>query len=277
FNLHYGRKPTIEIEPWGIVIEESQHTYDGAFAGEIRVWGRRRLFPLERLLPFAEDVEVRLLGSGMPSFWSVTLQRHRFDLGLSGWTSNDWARQAQFDLMSAKQSIDGSLLQQAREALEQKLVLNPKELADELALSRELAAATLQALCQQGEAMYDFRRLAYRWRRLLAPDQQQKASQGDECFQNAAAVIQNNGVQQIGKPEKSPRGTVRYCCEVTINKTFQPTFEIDDDDRIASASCNCGFFRRNKLRQGPCPHLMAAVIYVRQSQQGNSPFSGDNR
>ena len=34
------------------------------------------------------------LGSGMPSYWSVEQQGHKFDLGLSGWTENDWSAAA---------------------------------------------------------------------------------------------------------------------------------------------------------------------------------------
>ena len=53
---------------------------------EIRVWGRRRLFILERLLPRAKRVRVFLLGSGLPTFWVVDLGDLSFTLGLSGWT-----------------------------------------------------------------------------------------------------------------------------------------------------------------------------------------------
>ena len=31
-----------------------------------------------------------LLGTGLPSFWSVRMGEMRFLLGLSGWTANDW-------------------------------------------------------------------------------------------------------------------------------------------------------------------------------------------
>lgn len=267
FKLQYGKKPTIEIEPWGIQIEEPRHAYDGASSGEVRIWGRRRLFPLERLLPFTETVDVRLLGSGMPSFWSVALRGHRLDLGLSGWTSNDWSKHAQFDLMAAKRPVEDSLLQEASRVLEQHLVLDSKELAQELAIPRETAAAALQTLCGQGEAVYDLARLAYRWRRLLKPELQQKAMQQSTVFQQAGALIRENRVRQVSPPEEQPRGTVRHHCEVTIRKTFHPVVELDDDNRVTFAQCNCGFFRRNKLRQGPCPHLSAAIVYLGQHQR----------
>ena len=47
---------------------------------------------------------MRLLGTGMPSYWSVSLDGHRFDLGLSGWTQNDWSRSARFEWKSVRPS-----------------------------------------------------------------------------------------------------------------------------------------------------------------------------
>ena len=61
-------------------------------AQEIRVWGRRRLHVLERLIPIAKKFTVYLLGNGMPSFYVADLGPMSFTLGLSGWTANDWSR-----------------------------------------------------------------------------------------------------------------------------------------------------------------------------------------
>ena len=38
----------------------------------IRLWGRRRLSLLKRLLPHTDTVSVSLLGQGMPSYWTLT-------------------------------------------------------------------------------------------------------------------------------------------------------------------------------------------------------------
>ena len=64
--------------------------YDGPKAETIRVWGRDRLRVLARLLPLLDEAEVYLLGTGLPSFWSVRMGEMRLLLGLSGWTANDW-------------------------------------------------------------------------------------------------------------------------------------------------------------------------------------------
>ena len=64
--------------------------YDGPQAETIRIWGRDRLPVLARLLPLADGADVYLLGTGLPSFWSVRMGEMRLMLGLSGWTANDW-------------------------------------------------------------------------------------------------------------------------------------------------------------------------------------------
>ena len=81
-------------------IAEPAQVWQGSEAQEIRIWGRRRLFVLESLLAHAQTVQVKLLGSGMPSYWIVEQGEngHRFELGLSGWTENDWSGAARFDL-----------------------------------------------------------------------------------------------------------------------------------------------------------------------------------
>ena len=97
FELENGAKPKIVLEPWNIEIAEHTHVYNGE-STSVRVWGRRRLFSIESLLAYSETVQVRLLGTGMPHFWSVESGGHRFDVGLSGWTKNDWSSAARFDL-----------------------------------------------------------------------------------------------------------------------------------------------------------------------------------
>ena len=122
------------------------------------------------MLPYAEKVDVRLLGSGMPSYWTVFQADHRFDLGLSGWTKNDWASAARFDLLSATAGATEGDIASAAKILESKLLLTPETLAAQSDLSRESALSALQKLCADGRAMYDPNASegAYRWRPLPA-------------------------------------------------------------------------------------------------------------
>ena len=57
------------LEPWETVLASSAGPYKGRASRVIRLWGRRRLMLLQRLLPFVQAIDVHLLGSGLPSFW----------------------------------------------------------------------------------------------------------------------------------------------------------------------------------------------------------------
>ena len=73
FELEPGRPVAIVLEPWERRIVLHGTLDDGPRAETIRVWGRDRLLVLARLLPLMEEAEVYLLGTGLPSFWSVRM------------------------------------------------------------------------------------------------------------------------------------------------------------------------------------------------------------
>lgn len=266
FLLEPGKRPTIEIEPWGVMIEEAQNTWNGAEKQEIRIWGRRRLFVLEEMLPHAQSVAVKLLGTGMPSYWSVEQKGHRFDLGLSGWTENDWSGAARFDLLASTHEVSAGDIELAAGQLQSTLRATPAELASRTDLSREAATAALQALCREGRAMFDPSNGLYRWRQLLAFPA--PPSEEDKKLAAAKRYIAANGVRAKEMPldEMSEfmaryveRGARLFNANVrTSGGTFHPTIGIDADGRAVFAQCTCGEFRRDKLRKGPCAHILAA-------------------
>ena len=86
FELTDGAAPRMVLEPWEKEIESTGTTYHGPSGDPIRIWGRRRLLSLTRLLPLAERFDVYLLGTGLPSFWVAKMGNMRLTLGLSGWT-----------------------------------------------------------------------------------------------------------------------------------------------------------------------------------------------
>ena len=285
FVLEPGKKPAIIIEPWNITIAEPVHVFNGDFTGEIRIWGRRRLLTLENLLPYAEKVEARLLGTGMPSYWTVFQKSHRFDLGLSGWTKNDWSRSARFDLLAATKSVTDGDVTQAAELLERKLRLSPTELAAISDLAQDSAASALQKLCREGRAMYDLADGVYRWRQLLpfpVPEDESDARM------NLARRIAATGGVVFKKPgeddeEESTFGTAmtdesmeRFRASVRGGESkrerkFNVVLDLDGDGRVRFAQCDCSFYRREKLRQGPCPHILAtAALASSQSVKAGS-------
>jgi hypothetical protein len=265
FRLAPGEFPTLIVEPWGTEIRETEYLFDDNYRGEVRLWGRRRLAVLERVLPHAEKVQVRLLGTGMPSYWSVFLGSHRFDLGLSGWTRNDWARAAQFDLLASTSAVSDRDAAAAARKLEEKLLLTPVELAEDAGLAPRAAAASLQQLCATGQAMYDPVTGAYRWRPLFA-DPVQLEEPGDRRRAYARKAVEEKRVRWVGRPE-TVEDRVRHTAVVKgerRERDFDVVLELDADGRVQYAECNCSWHRREKLRQGPCAHILAAAALATQ-------------
>ena len=66
---------------------------------------------LARLLPILDSVEVHLVGTGLPSFWSVRMGPIRLVLGLSGWTANDWTGGSTLDQLAPPADPDAATMQ----------------------------------------------------------------------------------------------------------------------------------------------------------------------
>src|SRR5207253_5998920 len=87
------------LEPWNLVIPATAEPFRGKAARVVRVWGRRRLALIHRFLPFAESIEVHVLGSGLPSFWVLRASDMTLTLGLTGFTAANWSQAVSFDLL----------------------------------------------------------------------------------------------------------------------------------------------------------------------------------
>jgi hypothetical protein len=282
FVLEPGQTPTVVVEPWNVEVKERTHAYEGTYKGDIRIWGRRRLLALDDLLPYAEEVRARLLGTGMPSYWTVFQKSHRFDLGLSGWTKNDWSRAARFDLLASMGSVSDGDVAQAAQALEKHLRLTPEELSQRSDLSREAATAALQRLCREGRAMFDLAGGVYRWRQLL-PFPVTLSDDGDQRLNLARRLVATGGVRFLKPgetdedeeeggptlPAKTSEATTRYRAvvrggESKRERKFSVVLDLDADGRAVFVSCNCAWHRREKLRKGPCAHILAATVLASQ-------------
>ena len=355
FILAPGQKPTLVVEPWGVRIVEAEHVYTRA-AQEIRVWGRRRLLALKQILPYATDVRVRLLGTGMPSYWSVSAGDNRIDLGLSGWTQNDWAKAAQFDLLTSVHAPKPDDVQKVARVLEATLYGTPAEIGQRAGIGREAATSALQALCRDGLAMYDYVGGIYRWRKLFPFAIETSTTAEDPRLRAARRILERRGVTWSAPPAPTPafnvakaepqwrtfvfkddksdkfwnimvdgdrytvrfgrsgtqgqtqekefdtaqeakdtavklirektgkgyaettppatpadstltqpaRDSVRYEADVRSEKLFAVVLDIDRDGRVAYAHCTCGEYRANKLRKGPCAHIISTTLQAMQ-------------
>ena len=272
FILKPNEKIKIIIDPWNIEVEDS-YVYEGNEAQEIRIWGRRRLFVLKELLPYTEKVQVKLLGTGMPSYWTVQMpdNGHRFDLGLSGWTSNDWSSKGNFDLLASTGSAKNVDIKKVENILIQKLATTPAEVADIMKIDRGNATFALQELAKNGQAMYDHLTGTYRWRQLLQQNIKLTESEEDERLKVAVNLIKNKNVEVL-QESALDNGLYEYKMGVQSKNSkgdnffYQPIIQLDADGRIKFAECGCSYHRRNKLRQGPCSHIMASVLWISKNK-----------
>lgn len=272
FLLTPGRAASLVIDPWGVVIPTYGPVYEGDKEQEIKIWGRRRLMVLARLLPLAERVEVRLLGSGMPSIWIVHLGGMRFTLALSGWTTNDWTSGSNLDLLFGAYRPEEEAASRILRYLEDEQQANLATLARVCGprqeasggdpyrsmpavreLSRSALLGSLHLLAKQGQVIYDFATETYRHRQvmpqalsasLLGPENPELV-EGRKLFQVGSVSIQNETFE-AGKRVLAGKvgGTA---CEATF----------DADLAYVRAKCTCSHFFKNRLRMGPCRHLLA--------------------
>jgi hypothetical protein len=120
FELKSGQAPELVLEPWEKRIVSRGTVYHGPNDDPVRIWGRRRLLTLARVLPLAEEFDVYLLGTGLPSFWVARMGGMRLTLGLSGWTTNDWTRGSALDALAPPAGLSASTLSRVADDLEQR-------------------------------------------------------------------------------------------------------------------------------------------------------------
>jgi hypothetical protein len=259
YHLTPGQPIRLVFEPWGYEVLCRRSIFEGSQAQEIRTWGRRRLLVMERLLPVAQRFHVHLLGTGLPSFYVADLDDMSFTLGLSGWTTNDWSRAGNFDLLAPRMEVDEFTRRRVFDGLKKRWFARPDELASQLELPRSAVLGALGAYTQAGRAIYDINRGVYRARELsLEPLPLGKLRFSSEREEHASRIVAAGGVEQI-KAQHTPERALRLEGRVKTqgNNAFTPSLLIDPDLRIVEARCSCNFFQQNKLFKGPCDHMIA--------------------
>ncbi|MCB9652559.1 MAG: SWIM zinc finger family protein [Deltaproteobacteria bacterium] len=270
FFLRPGEPVSAHLDPWGIEVPCPRSVYKGRQTHEVRLWGRRRLHILERLIPLAKRFSVRLLGTGMPSFWQADLGDMTFTLGLSGWTANDWSQAGNFDLLAPRGDVDAHTATRVFEALKATYFARPDELAQKLGLERSTVLAALAVYTQAGRVICDLETDVYRCRE-LARDPLPIAALRFANARETAAVgliesgrIVLEGVDEIGR-DVQVRGRLKSAGR---SDDRDVVILIDADDRLTQAQCTCNFFAQNRLRKGPCEHMLGVRgLYERKRRE----------
>lgn len=264
YILAPGQPVKIIFDPWGIVLDCPRSVYTGSEKQEIRVWGRRRLMLLERLIPVTRKFTVVLVGTGLPSFYIADLGDMSFTLGLSGWTANDWSALGNFDLLAPRTQVDSFTMQKIYVALKENWVEDTGSLAKRLDMDTATVTGALATFTQAGRVIYDLEKKMFRIRELtrdaLSVESLRFANEREEY---ATRFVDMNKVTLL--TEETPEKMLRLSGSVVDkSQTYQPTLLLDIDNKIVKAQCGCNFFQQNKLMKGPCEHVLALRIMHRE-------------
>lgn len=257
-----GEFPRVVLEPWETVLALSAEPYRGRVAKVVRVWGRRRLMLLRRLLPFVDRVEVSLLGSGLPSFWVFRAGAVTMTLGLTGFTAANWSQAVNFDLLLPRAAPQNAkALDAVVKHLGKVWFASANEIGAATKLTGPALFETLQSGCQQGRLMFDLAAGVYRLRPLTdAPLDLARLEYRSAAERVARDLLVRRGAVKIVSENRIAAVGLELVGRVTVEedkREYRPQMILADEGQVTRAECTCTFFRTQGLKNGPCVHLVA--------------------
>ena len=256
-----GEQPRLVLEPWETVLTVTAEPYRGRAAKVVRVWGRRRLMLIRRLLPFVDRVEVHLLGSGLPSFWVLRAGDATLTLGLTGFTAANWSQAVNFDLLLPRRTQSTSSLEAVVKHLEKVWFASANEVGAATGLKGAALLETLQAGCQQGRLMFDLAAGVYRLRPLTdAPLDLERLEFRSPRERVAHDLLVRRGAVRVVSENRIATVGLEVVGKVTVDedrREYRPQMVLADEGQVSRAECTCTFFRKQGLKAGPCVHLVA--------------------
>jgi hypothetical protein len=257
FQLTPGAPPVLVLDPWGVAIPSHGPAFEGDKPEEIKVWGRRRLLTLARILPLAERIEIALLGSGLPSFWTIAMGEMTFLLALSGWTANDWTAGSNLDSIAAVYRSEPETLRAVADHLERSASATLGALSIAANAPRETVLGALNVLARQGQVVHDHSRSCYRFRPLM-PVALSEAVIGPEHPEIVAGRQLKSKIRIL---REEPLSEGRRLLVAKAGETACQGI-LDPDGRFKRAKCSCSYFYKHRLRAGPCRHLLALRLFA---------------
>ena len=256
-----GEFPRIVLEPWETVLPLTSEPYRGRTPKVVRVWGRRRLMLLRRLLPFVDRVEVSLLGSGLPSFWVFRAGDVTLTLGLTGFTAANWSQAVNFDLLLPREAKPSKSLAAVVKHLSKVYFASANEIGAATKLTGPALFETLQSGCQQGRLMYDLAAGVYRLRPLTdAPLDLARLEYRSPAERVARDLLVRRGAVKVVSENRIAAVGLELVGRVTVDedkREYRPQMILADEGQVTRAECTCTFFRTQGLKNGPCVHLVA--------------------
>ncbi|MES2411363.1 MAG: SWIM zinc finger family protein [Bacteroidota bacterium] len=267
FIFKPGQPLKIVFEPWNFILECPRSPYLGTTEFEVRMWGRRRLLLLERLIPVTKKFSAIFMGTGLPSFFIADMGDMSFTLGMSGWTNNDWAAQGNFDLLAPRHEVDPMTMQQVYSTLRNTWFNTIDGLSKELKMENKTVMSAFMIFAQSGRAMYDINKKVYRIRELS----RDPIDGGKLRFLNEreeqARIFTDSGAVKINNQTALENGNRKLTGTIT-DKGKKQSSEIvfNKDEMVIDANCSCNYFQQNKMYKGPCEHIIALNIQSKEKE-----------
>jgi len=264
-----GEAPRLVLEPWEQVFKSSAGIYRGRSSEVVKVWGRRRLMLMRRLLPFIDHIDVHVLGSGLPSFYVFRAGPIKLTIGLSGWTAINWSQIVSFDLLLPRERSAQAELDKALELFKVKHIASVEEVGAHIGTTDDRLLSALQLGCQQGLLMYDIESGRYRyrplteqalpWDRLEFRNDNERLAH-DLLAKGAVSLESENRVHGLGIEIV---GKVMVAAD---QRDYRPEFVAAPGGQLRKVKCSCRYYRQHGLKNGPCPHLVALCLFHAQQE-----------
>ena len=313
-ELRPQQLPVIILEPFDITVtsqvSQQQKPYQGQQAKLIRLWGRRRLSLLKRLLPHTDSVSVSLLGQGMPSYWTLKGKGFHFTFAMTGFSQANWSQSLNFDLLLPKrplhnvlvansagssdgnketlnaQSYDGDSNNNGLSVLIKTLASTPSNLEDlvntlsadtslkSMAVSYQQAQQWLLSGTQQGLIRYEVAAQLYYYRPLTqAPLEMAQFAYHNEAEKQAFDLLgRADGIQKFSVETVAVKGiTIRADIHVEEDRrTYHSQLQLGEEGLVTKAECSCPHYLQHRLTHGVCAHLIALRLRYNEYDPNNT-------
>ncbi|MGO2277474.1 MULTISPECIES: hypothetical protein [unclassified Psychrobacter] len=305
-ELRPQQLPVIILEPFDITVtsqvSQQQKPYQGQQAKLIRLWGRRRLSLLKRLLPHTDSVSVSLLGQGMPSYWTLKGKGFHFTFAMTGFSQANWSQSLNFDLLLPKRPLHNTLAASEENlsdshndsnddnnglsVLIKTLTSTPSTLddlvkslsADALLKSVPVSHSQVQQWLlsgtQQGLIRFEMATQLYHYRPLTqVPLEMAQFAYHNEAEKQAFDLIgRTDAVQKFTVETVAVKGiTIRADIHVEEDRrTYHSQLQLGDEGLVTKAECSCPQYLQHRLTHGVCAHLIALRLRYNQYDPNNT-------
>ena len=281
-ELRPQQLPVIMLEPFNITVtsqvSQTQTPYQGQQAKLIRLWGRRRLSLLKRLLPHTDSVSVSILGQGMPSYWTLIGRGFHFTFAMTGFSQANWSQSLNFDLLLPKRPKHNALKADNNastdensdlQRLTEQLMKSPSTVKELVSQDNSGATANhysqIQQLLlsgtQQGFIRYDIASRRYYYRPLTqTPLDMAQFAYHNPAEQQAFDLISRTESIQKLVVETVPNKGVSIAADIHVTEDrrhYHSQLQLNEEGLVSRAECSCPQYLQHRLTQGICPHLIA--------------------